>query len=131
MGNNGIVNARKVHDIDIHVGARVRMRRVLLSMSQEKLAEHLGVTFQQVQKYENGSNRIGASRLHCIAEALLVPVGFFFEGLDGSDRATSNPLSDKTVRIATKIETLSDLNKEAILQMVNVLSKGSGSSGVN
>jgi transcriptional regulator with XRE-family HTH domain len=66
--------------IDRHVGSRVRMRRVLLSMSQEKLGEALGLTFQQVQKYEKGTNRIGASRLQQISKILNVPVAFFFEG---------------------------------------------------
>lgn len=67
--------------IDKHVGSRVRMRRLTLNMSQEKLGHSLGLTFQQVQKYEKGSNRIGASRLHQIANTLQVPVAFFFEGL--------------------------------------------------
>ena len=66
--------------IDKHVGARVRMRRMMLSMSQEKLGDALGLTFQQVQKYEKGTNRIGASRLQQIANILQVPVSFFFEG---------------------------------------------------
>jgi transcriptional regulator with XRE-family HTH domain len=65
---------------DKHVGARVRMRRMMLSMSQEKLGDALGLTFQQVQKYEKGANRIGASRLQQIANILQVPVAFFFEG---------------------------------------------------
>jgi transcriptional regulator with XRE-family HTH domain len=65
---------------DKHVGARVRMRRMMLSMSQEKLGDALGLTFQQVQKYEKGANRIGASRLQQIAHILQVPVSFFFEG---------------------------------------------------
>jgi transcriptional regulator with XRE-family HTH domain len=65
---------------DKHVGARVRMRRMMLGMSQEKLGDALGLTFQQVQKYEKGANRIGASRLQQIAEVLQVPVSFFFEG---------------------------------------------------
>jgi transcriptional regulator with XRE-family HTH domain len=64
--------------IDRHVGSRVRMRRVLMGMSQEKLGEALGVTFQQVQKYEKGTNRIGASRLQQIAAILQVPIEFFF-----------------------------------------------------
>lgn len=68
--------------IDIHVGARVRMRRVLIGMSQEKLGERLGLTFQQVQKYEKGTNRIGASRLQQISEILGVPPSFFFEGAE-------------------------------------------------
>lgn len=66
--------------IDKHVGSRVRMRRMMLGMSQEKLGDALGLTFQQVQKYEKGTNRIGASRLQQIAHILQVPVSFFFEG---------------------------------------------------
>jgi transcriptional regulator with XRE-family HTH domain len=68
---------------DKHVGARVRMRRMMLSMSQEKLGDALGLTFQQVQKYEKGANRIGASRLQQIGQILQVPVSFFFEGAPG------------------------------------------------
>ncbi|MEJ0073866.1 MAG: helix-turn-helix domain-containing protein [Alphaproteobacteria bacterium] len=67
--------------IDKHVGSRVRMRRMMLSMSQEKLGDSLGLTFQQVQKYEKGTNRIGASRLQQISIILQVPVSFFFEGV--------------------------------------------------
>ena len=66
--------------IDKHVGGRVRMRRMMLGMSQEKLGNNLGLTFQQVQKYEKGTNRIGASRLQQISHILQVPVAFFFEG---------------------------------------------------
>src|SRR5690348_17647498 len=66
--------------IDRHVGSRVRMRRMMLGMSQEKLGDALALTFQQVQKYEKGSNRIGASRLQQISLVLQVPVSFFFEG---------------------------------------------------
>ncbi len=66
--------------IDSHVGSRVRMRRMMVGMSQEKLGEALGLTFQQVQKYEKGTNRIGASRLHQIAAVLGVQIEFFYEG---------------------------------------------------
>ena len=66
--------------IDKHVGSRVRMRRMMLEMSQERLGDALGLTFQQVQKYEKGTNRIGASRLQQISNILDVPVSFFFEG---------------------------------------------------
>ena len=69
------------HPIDVHVGRRVKMRRMLVGMSQEKLGERLGLTFQQVQKYEKGANRIGASRLWDLSRILEVPVRFFFEGL--------------------------------------------------
>src|SRR5271167_3962450 len=71
--------------IDRHVGSRVRMRRVILGMSQEKLGEALGLTFQQVQKYEKGTNRIGASRLQQISKTLQVPPAFFFEGSPGAE----------------------------------------------
>jgi transcriptional regulator with XRE-family HTH domain len=70
--------------IDIHVGSRVRLRRMMLGMSQEKLGESLGITFQQIQKYEKGTNRIGASRLQHIATVLKVPVAFFFEDAPGT-----------------------------------------------
>ncbi|MBR1189347.1 helix-turn-helix transcriptional regulator [Bradyrhizobium sp. AUGA SZCCT0240] len=66
--------------VDKYVGSRVRMRRIMLGMSQEKLGEALGLTFQQVQKYEKGTNRVGASRLQRISEILQVPVSFLFDG---------------------------------------------------
>lgn len=69
---------------DKYVGSRVRMRRIMLGMSQEKLGEALGLTFQQVQKYEKGTNRIGASRIQKISDILQVPVSFLFEGGPGS-----------------------------------------------
>lgn len=72
---------RSPNPVDLHVGARVRMRRRLRGVSQEKLAESLGLTFQQVQKYERGANRISASKLYEIAASLQTPVGYFFEGL--------------------------------------------------
>jgi transcriptional regulator with XRE-family HTH domain len=71
--------SRRPNPIDVHVGSRVRFRRMLLGMSQEKLAERLGLTFQQIQKYEKGINRIGASRLFDLAQVLSVPVQFFYE----------------------------------------------------
>lgn len=75
------MSAKKApNPIDKHVGSRVRMRRMMLGMSQEKLGDALGLTFQQVQKYEKGTNRIGASRLQQISQILQVPVAFFFEG---------------------------------------------------
>lgn len=73
--------------IDLHVGSRVRMRRILLGLTQERLGEALGVTFQQVQKYEKGTNRIGASRLQDMAKILDVPPSFFFE-----DAPTIDPM---------------------------------------
>lgn len=70
---------KKPNPIDIHVGSRVRLRRTMMGMSQEKLGKALEITFQQIQKYEKGTNRIGASRMQQISAALKVPVSFFFE----------------------------------------------------
>lgn len=78
-------NKKKPNPIDIHVGSRVRLRRNMLGMSQEKLGESLGITFQQIQKYEKGANRVGASRLQAIANVLNVPVSFFFEDAPGEN----------------------------------------------
>ena len=80
---------KKPNPIDIHVGSRVRLRRMMTNMSQEKLGEHLGITFQQIQKYEKGTNRIGASRLQSISSVLQVPVSFFFDGAPGPSGASS------------------------------------------
>jgi transcriptional regulator with XRE-family HTH domain len=77
-----------LNPIDKHVGSRVRMRRLMLAMSQSTLADALGLTFQQVQKYEKGSNRIGASRLQHISQILQVPVAFFFNGAPGQSGTT-------------------------------------------
>lgn len=76
-------NKKKPNPIDIHVGSRIRLRRTMLGMSQEKLGESLGITFQQIQKYEKGTNRVGASRLQNISSILNVPVSFFFEDAPG------------------------------------------------
>jgi transcriptional regulator with XRE-family HTH domain len=83
---------KKPEPVDKHVGSRVRMRRLMLGMSQEKLADAIGLTFQQVQKYEKGTNRMGSSRLHQIANVLQVPVPFFFEGASGpSNKGSVQP----------------------------------------
>ena len=74
--------------IDVHVGSRIRLRRNMISMSQEKLGEALGITFQQIQKYEKGTNRVGASRLQQISKVLGVPVSFFFEDAPGDEPAS-------------------------------------------
>jgi transcriptional regulator with XRE-family HTH domain len=78
----GGAGSPRPNPVDVHVGSRVRLRRTLLGMSQEKLADALGLTFQQVQKYERGANRIGASRLHQLARILEVPVQFFYDEME-------------------------------------------------
>ena len=77
------MSTKAPNPVDKYVGSRVRMRRIMLGMSQEKLGEALGLTFQQIQKYEKGTNRVGASRLQQISEILQVPVSFLFEGVPG------------------------------------------------
>ncbi len=90
-------SSRRPNPIDAHVGSRVRLRRMLLGMSQEKLGEHLGLTFQQVQKYEKGVNRIGASRLFDLAHVLGVPVQFFYDDAPsgGSDASVSAGFAER------------------------------------
>ena len=86
------------HPVDLHVGQRVRQRRWLLGMTQEQLAEKVGIKFQQIQKYETGANRISSSRLWDISEVMVVPVSFFFDGLDRIDdreAGKKNILEDK------------------------------------
>jgi transcriptional regulator with XRE-family HTH domain len=83
--------SRRPNPIDVHVGSRVRFRRMLLGMSQEKLGEKLGLTFQQIQKYEKGINRIGASRLFDLAQVLGVPVQFFYEEAPASEQQATMP----------------------------------------
>lgn len=77
-----MADEKRPHPIDIHVGGRVRLRRTMLGMSQDKLAESLGLTFQQIQKYEKGVNRIGASRVFEISRILGVPIQFFYDDYD-------------------------------------------------
>lgn len=81
---------KQANPIDVQVGNRVRIRRMLIGMSQERLGDLLGLTFQQVQKYEKGVNRIGAGRLFEVARILNVPVDFFYEGLNATQPGESN-----------------------------------------
>ena len=87
-------------EVDVHVGARIRMRRRFLGLTQQTLAESLGLTFQQVQKYERGANRVSASKLYDIARALQAPVPYFFEGLadTGSEEADAARGAERSIR---------------------------------
>jgi transcriptional regulator with XRE-family HTH domain len=107
--------SRRANPIDVHVGSRVRLRRMLLGMSQEKLGEHLGLTFQQIQKYEKGINRIGASRLFDLSRVLAVPVQFFYEELpvargEGAAGFAERPAESYAVEFLGSREGL-ELNK--------------------
>jgi len=83
------------HSVDAHVGKRIRHQRWMVAMTQQQLAEKVGIKFQQVQKYETGMNRVSASRLWDIAEALGVTISFFFEGLDGQKPVAADLMADK------------------------------------
>ena len=85
------------HPVDVHVGKRIRHRRWLVSMTQQQLAERVGIKFQQIQKYETGANRVSASRLWDIAEALDVDVSFFFEGFEDETATASERPADGSV----------------------------------
>jgi transcriptional regulator with XRE-family HTH domain len=87
-------NKKKPNPIDAHVGGRIRLRRNMTGMSQEKLGEHLGITFQQIQKYEKGTNRVGASRLQAIASIMEVPPAFFFENAPTDEHTPIGGLSE-------------------------------------
>ncbi|WGI23036.1 helix-turn-helix transcriptional regulator [Amylibacter sp. IMCC11727] len=99
------------HPVDIHVGKRVRHRRWMLGVTQQQLGDSVGIKFQQIQKYETGMNRVSASRLWDIAEALDVPVSFFFEGFAKDDADTESVVADVTASKAQG-DLLSD--KEAL-----------------
>src|SRR6266478_6568321 len=91
------MSTKAPNPVDKYVGSRVRMRRIMLGMSQEKLGDALGLTFQQVQKYEKGTNRMGASRLQHISQILQVPVPFFFEGVPGQSKNVGDAQSPSYV----------------------------------
>jgi len=89
------MNKKRPNPIDVHVGSRIRLRRNMLGFSQERLGESLGITFQQIQKYEKGTNRVGASRLQAIASILNTPVSFFFEGAPDEDDTNAGKLAEE------------------------------------
>src|ERR1700692_3728575 len=95
----GVDREGRPSPIDVHVGSRVRLRRTLLGMSQERLGEALGLTFQQVQKYERGVNRVGASRLFDLSRVLDVPISFFF---DDMPEQTANACGTQNTSLATR-----------------------------
>ncbi len=108
--------------VDVHVGSRVRLRRTLLGMSQEKLGEAIGLTFQQVQKYERGANRIGASRLFDLSRVLDVPVGYFFDEMP-DDVAASSPAQRPGNHNPPPEQSLDPLVKRETLELVRAYYK--------
>ncbi|WP_299623196.1 helix-turn-helix transcriptional regulator [uncultured Tateyamaria sp.] len=120
------------HIVDIHVGKRIRQRRWLIGMTQQKLADEVGIKFQQIQKYETGANRVSASRLWDIGEAMGVPAAFFFEGLAGttgtnaSERASDAPadmLGDKeAMDLVRTYYAIPENQRRRLFELARVLS---------
>ncbi len=119
-----ITNSEHPHPVDIHVGHRVRERRILLGMSQSKLADALGITFQQVQKNEKGANRVGCSRLFDISEALGVSIPYFFEGYSRKSGSSENVgFGTQSLRLARYFGELSDSQRDAVFLFVKSLAR--------
>lgn len=116
-----IKRGQGIDPVDAHVGCRIRMCRARLNLSQDKLGNKLGVSFQQVQKYENGSNRVGASRLYHIAHVLGVPVTYFFDGLDEPFGEDIPKLSKKGMQVAHKFSKLSKKQQDAIVKTLEAM----------
>lgn len=93
------------HPIDVHVGGRIRMRRKFCEMSQTELAGKIGLTFQQVQKYETGANRVSASKLYQISQTLRVPVAYFFTGYSDSEEPTDDTMLDSERAVGAFLQT--------------------------
>ncbi|WIV52182.1 helix-turn-helix transcriptional regulator [Marivivens sp. LCG002] len=109
------------HPVDLHVANQIRNARVMRGMTQSALAKHIGCSFQQLQKYETGQNRVSASRLHDIAIALGLPVAHFFEGYEGGEVA---PLDNQTQRIFFALSRLkSEEVKETLCRMVTAIAE--------
>jgi transcriptional regulator with XRE-family HTH domain len=109
--------SRRPNPVDIHVGGRVRFRRMLLGMSQEKLGERLGLTFQQVQKYEKGINRVGASRLFDLSQVLGVPVQFFYDEAPGSYEQSSGSQAAGSAEKSSESHIVEFLNSRDGLEL--------------
>ena len=111
----------KPDPIDAHVGFRIRQRRRVLDITQKELAERVGIKFQQIQKYEEGANRVSASRLFKLAAALDVPVEYFFKGLDQNGFSSGIALSERAETLAVQFNALSEERKVAIEELVYAL----------
>jgi len=114
--------AGRTQDVDRHVGARVRERRIMLGFTQQQLADLIGVTYQQAHKYERGINRISAGRLYEIAHVLSVPVNYFFDGLDGDAPRAASPRERMCLELARNFAQIpNERYQEALSQLARVL----------
>ena len=114
------------HPVDVHVGKRIRHRRWVIGMTQQQLAEQVGIKFQQIQKYETGMNRVSASRLWDISETLGVPVSFFFDGLEAehaSDVSTPDLMADKeAMELVRSYYSIPETQRRRLFELARVLS---------
>jgi|SRR5690606_16073106 len=116
------------HPVDVHVGKRVRHRRWMVGMTQQQLADKVGIKFQQIQKYETGMNRVSASRLWDIAEALGVAISFFFEGLDSKhapvEEVAGDILADKEALLLVRsYYAIPEAQRRRLFELAKVLSE--------
>jgi len=112
----------QTQDIDRHVGARVRARRIMLGFTQQQLADLVGVTYQQAHKYERGINRVSAGRLFEIARVLTVPVSYFFEGLESEPSRAESPRERMCLELARNFSQISnERHQEALSQLARAL----------
>ncbi len=110
------------HDVDTHVGKRIRHRRWMTGLTQQQLADKVGITFQQIQKYETSMNRVSASRLWDIANAMGVPITFFFEGLSEDGETTEAVPEDKeTLQLAQKLRSVPQAQRLCLYNMAHSL----------
>lgn len=114
------------HPVDVHVGKRIRHRRWMVGMTQQQLAQQVGIKFQQIQKYETGMNRVSASRMWDIAAVMEVPVSFFFEGLDGQKTAEDSGmdiLADKeALELVRSYYAIPENQRKRLFDLARVLS---------
>jgi transcriptional regulator with XRE-family HTH domain len=113
----------RAQDADRHVGARLRERRITLGLTQQQLAELVGITYQQAHKYETGINRISGGRLHALAQALGVEPGYFFEGLGEGEPARPQPQQRLLLELTRNLAVLPRRQQEALAEMARVLAE--------
>jgi transcriptional regulator with XRE-family HTH domain len=118
---NPFAHERAPNAVDRHVGTRIRLRRRLLRLSQERVADNLRITYQQLQKYEQGSNRVSASKLYDIAALLQVPVGYFFEGLAATEE--SAPADDAEARLSAFLASPEGLDLAEVFPRIDAAAR--------
>lgn len=116
------------HPVDVHVGKQIRQRRWMVGMTQQQLAEKVGIKFQQIQKYETGANRVSASRLWEVAKALAAPIDHFFEGLEGGAEPPSEQellAQREAIELVRAYHAITKSQRRRLFDLARVLSEGS------